>query len=136
MSRSRYISLFSGIGGLEHPDVSPELLCEADAESREVLKSRYPAVQIALHVEDVLKVPRTDFVVGGWPCQDLSIAGKQVGMAGTRSSLFGHMLRVAISAQAHTIIGENVPNLLSIHNGADFRALLSKLSEAGFRYIA
>jgi DNA (cytosine-5)-methyltransferase 1 len=45
------------------------------------------------------------------------------------------MLRVAVAAGAHTIIGENVPNLLSIHKGQDFAKLLGTLADAGFKYV-
>src|SRR5262245_33155219 len=130
MSDPTYISLFSGMGGLEHPDISPTLLCESDGDCRAVLRARYASVPLENAVENLVRVPKSSFIVGGWPCQDLSIAGKQVGMAGARSSLFFEMMRVASAAQAHTIVGENVSNLLTIHDGADFRALLSNLSDS------
>ena len=53
---------------------------------------------------------------------------KQIG------SLF-EMLRVALSAKAHTLIGENVPNLLTMRRGEDFRRVLSTITDAGFRYV-
>jgi DNA (cytosine-5)-methyltransferase 1 len=80
-------------------------------------------------------VPKAEFVVGGWPCQDLSIAGKQAGIEGDRSALFFEMLRIAIAAKAHTLIGENVPNLLVIRRGEDFRRVLTTVADAGYRYI-
>jgi DNA (cytosine-5)-methyltransferase 1 len=135
MPKARYLSLFSGIGGLEHPAIEPLLFCERDGGCQEILKARHPSTPIHKNVESFVRVPKADFVVGGWPCQDLSIAGKQAGIVGVRSGLFFEMLRIAIAAKAHTLIGENVPNLLAIHRGEDFRGVLSTLTEAGYRYV-
>ena len=73
--------------------------------------------------------------MGGWPCQDISLAGTLGGHARWRSGLFFDMLRTAIAADAYTLIGENVPNLLTINNGNDFQVVLETLSEAGYPYI-
>lgn len=131
----KYISLFSGIGGFEHPEHSPVLFCEKDANCRSVLSSRYPSVDIASDVTLLRNIPNADYVVGGWPCQDISIAGNRKGIQGERSGLFFEMLRVAKEAQASTLIGENVPNLLTINRGADFELLLSTLHKDGYPYI-
>jgi DNA (cytosine-5)-methyltransferase 1 len=133
-----YISVFSGIGGLEHPTVAPILLCERDAECQKVLEARYklPQGQIVEDIKDLRSPPKADFVVGGWPCQDLSSAGKQVGIQGERSGLFFEMLRVAREADAHTIIGENVPNLLRVNKGRDFGAVKEALINSGYKYLA
>jgi DNA (cytosine-5)-methyltransferase 1 len=136
MKRTRYISLFSGIGGLEHPAIEPLLFCERDAVCQKVLKARHPAIPISGDIAKLTDPPKADFVAGGWPCQDLSIAGKQSGLSGSRSSLFFEMLKVARSARAHTLIGENVPNLLTINRGQDFDLALSALVDAGYRYVA
>jgi hypothetical protein len=55
---------------------------------------------------------------------------------GNRSSLFFEMLRVTVDSGAHTLIGENVPNLLSIGGGSDFQRVLKTLQDAGFPHIA
>lgn len=132
----KYISLFSGIGGLEHPDHAPVLLCERDPAARTVLGRLYPGVEIAHDITTLAKPPKADFVVGGWPCQDISAAGLQVGITGKKSSLFFEMVRVAKAAGAHTIIGENVTNLQTVNKGESWRAVLAALADAGYPHIA
>lgn len=136
MKGNRYISLFSGIGGLEHAEIKPVLFCERDSVCQKILRARHPAIPISEDIKELKKPPSAHFVVGGWPCQDLSIAGRQSGIKGERSSLFFEMLRVAVSARAHTLIGENVPNLLTINKGQDFERVLAALVESGYQYIA
>lgn len=130
----KYISLFSGIGGLEHPDHAPVLLCERDPSARIVLGRLYPGVEIAHDITTLTKPPSADFVVGGWPCQDISVAGPQIGITGSRSGLFFDMLRVAKASGAHTIVGENVPALLS--DAESWRMVISELIDAGYPHIA
>lgn len=131
-----YLSLFSGIGGLEHPSVPPILFCEQDSACQSVLRQRYPKIDVFPDITKLNKPPRTDIVAGGWPCQDLSSAGTLGGLKARRSGLFFEMLRVAKACGAHTIIGENVPNLLTINQGQDFQRVLDSLVADGYRFIA
>ena len=131
-----YISLFSGIGGLEHPTTAPIVACDIDSACVDYLSNRYPGSSV---VDDVLKLtspPSADLVVGGWPCQDISSAGKGVGLSGERSGLFFSMLDIAKRSGAHTIIGENVPNLRKVNRGKDFNVMLESLRQAGFPFIS
>lgn len=129
----KYISCFSGIGGLEASG-PPELFCEFDSECQAVLSQLYPGVPIWPDVQ-TLRPPQADVVAGGWPCQDISIAGKQVGLSGLRSSLLIDMLRVANEAGAHSIVAENVPNLLRMRSGREFTATLAAFQAEGFGYV-
>lgn len=129
----KYISCFSGIGGLEG-STSPELFCEFDAECQAVLGSLYPDVPVWPDVQ-TLRPPKADVVAGGWPCQDISIAGKQLGLRGLRSSLLIDMLRVATESGAHTVVAENVPNLLRMRSGREFAATLKAFEGNGFGYV-
>lgn len=133
-----YLSLFSGIGGLEHPSIPPAIFCEQDAECRAVILSQELNRNVPIHddIRDLHAPPPASFVVGGWPCQDISSAGKQLGLSGDRSGLFFDMLRVAVASGAHTIIGENVPNLLTLRGGADFEAVKLAVRNYGFKYIS
>jgi DNA (cytosine-5)-methyltransferase 1 len=128
-----YLSCFSGIGGLE-ASTSPALLCEADPEVVRVLRLSHPGIEIH---DDVcsLRPPKVEVVAGGWPCQDISIAGKQAGLSGLRSRLLLDMLRVATEAGAHTVVAENVTNLLKMRSGEEFRASLLAFEEAGFPHV-
>jgi DNA (cytosine-5)-methyltransferase 1 len=130
-----YLSIFSGIGGLEHPHVSPLLFCEKDAACQQVLRLAHPEVPIVDDIRVLENPPAADMVVGGWPCQDISSAGTLGGIRAERSGLFFDMLRTAKAAGANTLIGENVPNLLTINEGGDFDVVLNTLSLAGYPYI-
>ena len=133
-----YLSLFSGIGGLEHPTIPPVLFCEQDMKCHAVIHSRALNRNVPIHddIRDLHIPPPASYVVGGWPCQDISSAGKQVGLSGDRSGLFLHMLRVALACGAHTIIGENVPNLLTLRGGADFDAVKLAVRNYDFNHIS
>lgn len=112
-------SLFSGIGGL---DLAAEAAwgahtiwhCEIDPHAREVLRARWP--DAVLH-DDVRTLTADtaepiDVLTGGFPCQDLSVAGKRAGLDGERSGLYGEMLRIAAELRPEWVVFENVPPLL------------------------
>jgi DNA-cytosine methyltransferase len=69
---------------------------------------------------------------GGFPCQDLSVAGKRAGFAGERSSLAFAFLDLVERHRPPAILLENVPGLLSSNGGKDFGALLSRLGQLGY----
>lgn len=131
----KYISLFSGIGGLEAADFRPEYFCEADPACATVLSRTASGVPI---IPTVDAVPRLEAEVcaAGWPCQDLTVAGHQRGMHGPHSSLFFRMLDVARLSRVHTIVAENVPNLIRLRQGSEFRTVVRSLVEAGFPFVA
>jgi len=131
----KYISLFSGIGGLEMEQGAPEYLCDFDHDCHLVLKRIYPSVPI---LKDVRSVPniQADVCLAGWPCQDLTVAGRQLGIFGKNSSLFFHAVAAAQSSRVHTFIGENVPNLLKVRKGKDFKIVIDTFVEAGFPFVS
>ena len=115
------LSLFSGIGGL---DLAAEMagievvgLCEIEPFPVEVLKKRFPGVLI---FNDVRILKRSDIDVpidiihGGFPCQDLSQAGKQVGLTGARSGLWFEMLRVISEFRPRYVLAENVRGAVNL----------------------
>lgn len=133
-------SLFSGIGGLELGlecalrdggfDVDTVFQCEADAWCRSILAHHWPS---ALRFDDVRAVgahnaPRCDVLCGGFPCQDVSYAGKGAGLAGERSGLWFEFARVVRELRPRVVVVENVAALA--HRGLD--AVLGSLSEAGY----
>jgi len=129
-----YISCFSGIGGLEG-STPPIALCEIDKECQSVLQNKFPDSRIHDDVRSFQGF-HSDVVVGGWPCQDISVAGKQKGLAGENSGLFYAFTDVSVQAGAHTIISENVPNLLRLDHGAVFREVLNEFFRNGYKYCA
>lgn len=131
----KYVSLFSGIGGLEHGKVAPTLWCEIDPACGPVLSKRFPKAESADDVS-LLDPPSVDVVAGGWPCQDISVAGLRKGLSGDRSGLFFEMLRVAKQSGAHSVVAENVPNLLTLEGGTAFETILEAFRVEGYPYVA
>src|SRR5581483_11758430 len=115
-------SLFSGGGGL---DLADEHVfggrvvwhCENDPAASKVLAHRWPGVP-NLHditTVDWTQVEPVDVLCGGFPCQDISSAGKQAGMgAGTRSGLWSDFARAIDALRPRWVVIENVRNLLSV----------------------
>jgi DNA (cytosine-5)-methyltransferase 1 len=82
---------------------------------------------------------RVDLLVGGFPCQDLSVAGKRAGIGGTRSGLFWEIVRIAKDLKPAWGLFENVPGLLSSAWGRDMGLVLAGLRECwpcvGYRVL-
>lgn len=129
-----YVSCFSGIGGLEGR-ISPIAVCDIDPLCREILFTKFPKAKIFPDIRLVDKL-RADVIVGGWPCQDISVAGNQIGLSGENSGLFYDFVAAAKRINAQTIIAENVPNLLRLDNGDVFREVLSEFKRAGYIYCS
>ncbi|NBW18843.1 MAG: DNA (cytosine-5-)-methyltransferase, partial [Caulobacteraceae bacterium] len=72
-------------------------------------------------------------ITGGFPCQDLSVAGKRAGLAGSRSGLFWEICRLLDETGTENFILENVPGLLSSNNGRDMACVVEALVERGYR---
>jgi DNA-cytosine methyltransferase len=132
----RFGSLFSGIGGFdlgfEQAGLSCEWQVEIDKDCNRVLENRFRDVTKFPDVNDVGKLPTVDVICGGFPCQDLSVAGKRAGLAGERSGLWFQFLRIIESNLPRWIVIENVPGLLSSDEGRDFAAILRGLVECGY----
>jgi site-specific DNA-cytosine methylase len=75
---------------------------------------------------------RASLWTGGFPCQDLSVAGKRRGLAGARSGLAFAFLDLVERHRPPAVLLENVPGLLSSHAGRDFGTLVGRLGELGY----
>jgi DNA (cytosine-5)-methyltransferase 1 len=129
-----YISCFSGIGGLEASQ-SPIACCEIDLACQTLLANRFPDSEIFRNIKDLRGIT-APVICGGWPCQDLSVAGLQEGLHGRKSRLFFDFVGAAKRTQAQTIIAENVPNLLTMSKGAVFREVVKTIVDSGFTHVA
>lgn len=139
MDRLTYGSTFSGIGGL---DLAVEAVigatcawqCELDPFCRSVLAKHWPDVQRyhdvqLLHTSDTGPVFSPDVLCGGFPCQDVSAAGKRVGLeAGARTGLWRELARLAAELRPDVVVLENTPGLL----GRGFDRVLRDLAALGF----
>jgi DNA (cytosine-5)-methyltransferase 1 len=126
------LDLFSGIGGFSLGLESTGgfrtvAFCENAAYPRTVLARRWPGVPIHDDVR-TFRPSCADVVCGGFPCQDLSFAGRGAGLAGTRSGLWWEFRRVIQESAPRWVIIENVPALRS--RGLD--RVLRSLAEIGY----
>ena len=131
-------SLFSGIGGFdlaaERVGMRSAFLCEIDPSCQRLLGERFPDRPVYADVRSLhgYKLPAVDVLVGGFPCQDLSVAGKRAGLAGERSGLFHEFARLAAEIRPRWICIENVPGLLSSNGGRDMGTVLWVLGKLGY----
>jgi DNA (cytosine-5)-methyltransferase 1 len=130
-------SLFSGIGGfdlgLERAGWACAWQVERDRHCNAVLARRWPSVERYDDVRTVgADLAPVDCICGGFPCQDLSVAGRRAGLAGERSGLWHEFHRILGCARPRWCIIENVPGLLSSNRGADFAVVLRGLVELGY----
>jgi DNA (cytosine-5)-methyltransferase 1 len=138
------VSLFAGIGGfdlaLERNGIEVVASVEWDKHAQSVLKNRFPNSQIFGNIQEVTGEqlinagfdPRNGIITGGFPCQDLSVAGKRAGLAGNRSGLFWEICRLLDETKTQYFILENVPGLLSSNGGADMGVVMSALAQRGY----
>lgn len=142
----KFVSLFAGVGGFDLGLERSGHTCigqvEIDKNARAVLDEHWPNVPkhddvtTAVDWADQIGITGSvDLVVGGFPCQDVSVAGRRAGLAGERSGLFFDALAFATHVKAKTLILENVPGLLSSNQGRDFGVILTELADAGYSNI-
>jgi len=147
MNKLRVLDLFAGIGGfslgLERTGgFETVAFCEIEPFPQKVLKKHWPEVPI---YDDVRELTATklasdgiavDVITGGFPCQDISVAGKKDGIEeGTRSGLWSEIVRLSSGLRPKYIIVENVANLLSGPSewrGRWFVRILADLAGLGY----
>lgn len=81
---------------------------------------------------DTRQLPEFDLLVGGFPCQAFSIAGKRKGFDDTRGTLFFEIARILADKRPRNFILENVKGLLSHDNGKTFQTILGVLTDLGY----
>ena len=137
------VSLFAGVGGfdlaLSRAGIDVVAAVEIDKHCRAVLGRHFPNTTLLEDVCNVTGEQLREFgfdsdgiIVGGFPCQDLSVAGKRAGLGGSRSGLFWEIHRLLEETQAKWFILENVPGLLSSNGGRDMGIVLGSLADLGY----
>jgi DNA (cytosine-5)-methyltransferase 1 len=147
MTKLKVLDLFSGIGGFSlgldrAGGFETVAFCEIEPFPRKVLAKHWPEVPC---YEDVTKLTgdilrrdgiSVDVITGGFPCQDISVAGKQAGIGeGTRSGLWSEIVRLIGELSPRYVIVENVAALLSgpsEQRGGWFGSILGDLAECGY----
>ena len=139
------LDLFSGIGGFSYAaerlvgGFHTVAFCDTDKACHKVLAKHWPATPI---FPDIRNLTAADIkplcpnglslITAGFPCQDLSVAGKQAGYDGERSVLFYEIIRLARELRPQFLLLENVRNLLSHQNGETFQETLFQIAKAGY----
>lgn len=135
-----YLSLFSGIGGFDlafnRAGMQSMGMVEIDKNCQNVLHRRFEYIHVFDDVKEInestFERNSIDLICGGFPCQDLSIAGKRAGLAGERSGLWFEFARIIDELEPQWVVIENVPGLLSSNKGADFAVIIHWLAERGY----
>jgi DNA (cytosine-5)-methyltransferase 1 len=130
--------LFAGIGGVEvglsRAGLEAELLCEYWEPARAVLAERFPDVRLEGDVRELRSLPKVDVVTAGFPCTDLSQAGRTRGIDGAESGLVGEVFRLLRRPRAPVVVLENVRNMLVLDGGSAMRLLVDEIESLGYRW--
>jgi DNA (cytosine-5)-methyltransferase 1 len=110
--------------------------CEIDPFCRRVLDKHWPGVTKYGDIQELRgeDVGAVDLLCGGFPCQDVSVAGRRTGLAGKRSGLFYEFVRLAAEVRPRWLLIENVFGLLSSNEWRDMGAVLWTLGQLGYGY--
>jgi DNA (cytosine-5)-methyltransferase 1 len=132
------VGLFAGIGGIEvglaRAGHQTLLLCEIEPGAQRVLRHHFPEIELASDVRELPSIPHVGICAAGFPCQDLSQAGRTAGIAGRNSGLVAEVFRLVREAEPQWLLLENVPFMLQLERGEAMRFLTRWLDELGFRW--
>ena len=133
----KVLDLFSGIGGFSlglHSTGIFETVkfVENDKFCKKVLQARFPNIYLEEDIKDVKGQEfEADVIVGGFPCQPMSVAGRQKGTNDNRY-LWPEMFRLIKEIKPEFVIGENVQGIINIQNGMVLRQVQDDLESEGF----
>lgn len=139
----KVLELFAGAGGLAVGMEKAGLKCvglnEIDKWACKTLRNNRPYWKVLegdIKTFDFLEYHnKVDVVTGGFPCQAFSYAGKKLGLADARGTLFYEFARVVKEVNPSICIGENVRGLLSHENGKTLQGMISILDEIGYNVV-
>ena len=140
MNTINHLDLFSGVGGfslgLREAGVQVEWhgFSDIDKFANNVFRERFPNAEELGPIEDIDidRLPRIDLVTFGFPCQDLSIAGRRKGFDGSRSSLYFKAIEIIERKRPKYFIFENVKGFFSSNAGKDFTIALKTIADIGY----
>ena len=135
----RILDAFAGIGGFSYAaekligGFKTTQFIEIDPFCQSILKKHWPEVLVHDDIKSFRSSPgKFEVITAGFPCQDLSQAGKQKGLSAERSGLFYEVIRLARELRPEFLLLENVGNMLSHQNGQTFQEVLFQIAKAGF----
>ena len=140
MRTINHLDLFSGVGGFSlglkraGVKVGWHGFSDIDKHANKVFKRRFPDAEELGSVESIKpsELPRIDLITFGFPCQDLSIAGKRKGFDGSRSSLFFESIKIIEATKPQYFVFENVKGFFSSNDGKDFAIALGAVADIGY----
>lgn len=132
-----YVSLFSGIGGFEQALNKLGGTCVLASEIDKFANQAYEVLYGKPTAGDITKIdakdiPDHDLLVGGFPCQAFSVAGKRLGFDDTRGTLFFEVARIAREKQPKVILLENVKGLIGHDKGKTLDTIVQTLNDIGY----
>ena len=135
----KFGSLFAGIGGFDLGFERAGMTCVWQGEIGKfcngILEKHWPKVERYGDVKECGKnLEQVELICGGFPCQDVSVAGRREGLAGSKSGLWFEFYRILEELRPRWVVIENVPGLLSSNKGRDFATILQGLAE--LRYLS
>lgn len=135
----RYIDLFAGVGGFHlginkaHSDWECVYSSEWDKYANSVYKKHFGECDSRdIREVSAKEIPDHDLLVGGFPCQSFSVAGKRGGFADTRGTMFFEIARILKEKQPRLLLLENVKGLLNHDQGRTLGVILTSLDELGY----
>jgi len=136
MAQLTHASFFSGAGGmdigLERAGWQTVSFSEIEPYPCAILAEKWPDIPNLGDIMQVTDVPAATLWTGGFPCQDLSVAGKRGGIHASRSGLAWSFLALVERHRPEAFLLENVPGLLSSNAGRDFGRLLREVGDLGY----
>jgi DNA (cytosine-5)-methyltransferase 1 len=131
--------LFAGIGGFElgmqRAGHHAALLCDVLPAAQAVLQAHFPGADYRDDITRLRSLPaEVDLLCAGFPCQDLSQAGRTAGLDGARSGLIGEVFRLLSRRRVPTVVVENVPFMLQLNGGNAMRAIIGEFERRGYRW--
>lgn len=130
--------LFAGIGGLEigwhEQGIRSELLCEWWAPAQAVLRDRFPDTPVVDDIRGLRGLPPVDVLTAGFPCTDLSLAGRSRGIGGPASGLVNEVFRLLEQRKVPWVVLENVRHMLVLQRGAAVRYLVDRFEDLGYHW--
>jgi len=150
MKKHKLISLFSGCGGLDlgllggfsylgkYYAKNPfEIILSNDINEKAILTQKYNFPNIHAICGDVTQLiqdelPTADILIGGFPCQDFSLAGKQKGLAVERGNLYKAMVSALVKVQPKVFLAENVKGLLLWQQGLAIQTIVQDFAACGY----
>ena len=135
-----HLDLFSGIGGFSLGIKEAGIkhgwhgYSDIDKYANKIFGRHFNEAEKLGGIESIQPrdLPRLDLVTFGFPCQDLSVAGKRGGLTASRSGLFFEAMRIIRAKRPRYIIFENVKGLLSSNEGYDFIVCLQEIADIGY----